>query len=222
MTIKERSLLISNVDTAISFGLILSSWDIQYPKAKEIYVDIPMGDGDIDLTNHGGIKYDMRKATFNFILVTPYSDREVALEKFSRSVHGLFHTVTIPDDLGYEYWGRLSIDSVKRGAMVTEIKMSALFRPYKLKKGITKSVYTVLAGQTNSATIVNNGREVIPTIRVTAELDLTVGSTTVTLSPNVDHRNTVATLYKKSNILVFKNKGTANPTATITYQEEVL
>ena len=79
---------------------------------KTTYIDIPGGDGSIDLTEaHGDIKYNDREFTFTFT-VNPLDlttfDKKIT--QVSNALNGRQFKITLDRDSNYYWEGRCSVD----------------------------------------------------------------------------------------------------------------
>lgn len=114
------------------FGLrMLSAMELKPPEPKVYTVDIPGGDGVIDLTEavSGDTSYSNRVQAFEF---DAFGDFELAKMMLSSYLHGKAFDYTIPGDPGYVYRGRWSVDSYEEiRAGRGRIRLVVDAEPYK-------------------------------------------------------------------------------------------
>jgi len=125
-------LVIGGKGTETDFGLhLLRSMELNPPEPKVYTVDIPGGDGVIDLTEAiaGDTVFSNRRQAFEF---DAFGDFEAAKTGLSRFLHGRTYDYTIPGDPEYIYRGRFSVDSyreIRTGRGRIRVEVDA--QPYK-------------------------------------------------------------------------------------------
>lgn len=141
----SRGILIGDKHTYDDWGLILTKVDIGYPAPKTNYIDIPHGNGSLDLTETmGGVKYSDRTGTFEFDLIAPPSERQSLLTTITNYVHGKKHTIVLPDDPNFVYHSRLAINNVQTSYMLNKLVINVVSDPYRVKPTATvKELYLV-------------------------------------------------------------------------------
>lgn len=214
----SRGLIIDSIHTYQDWGLILTAQEMEPPKIKTKYLDIPLGDGSIDLTEAiiGDVSFEDRKGTFEFDLLVPPENREGLIAAIGSYIHGKKRSVTLPDDLDHFYYGRMALSSVKAQGMVAKIEMEILCDPYRYKNDLTTYSGTVGAGGSASIVCANSRKRVIPKITVSA--NATIGFKGSTYSVN-------AGTWQLTNIIFVEGQNTLSITAAagttyaIEYQE---
>lgn len=110
------------------------------PPVKTSYVDIPGGDGVIDLTTAltGRPTYGNRQGSFEFMVLNDSLDGEVDYgvwyERYSEIatyLHGKEFKAILDDDPVYFYEGRFSVNEWKSGAHWSTITINYNVGPYK-------------------------------------------------------------------------------------------
>ena len=99
------------VDLSVRFQMILlDGYTLSPPEPKTYTVDIPGGDGVIDLTSAltGDVAYSNRSQSFTFMVVDPDSFERVKTD-VSNFLHGKSFDYQMTMDPGYTYHGRFSI-----------------------------------------------------------------------------------------------------------------
>lgn len=106
-----KELVIGGKGMETHFGMrMLSAMELHPPEPKVYTVDIPGGDGVIDLTEavSGDTSYSNRMQAFEFDAL---GDFELTKTMVSSYLHGRTYDYTIPGDPGYIYRGRWAVAS---------------------------------------------------------------------------------------------------------------
>ena len=140
----KNRLIVNGVDLTIRYQMILlDGYTLSPPEPKTYTVDIPGGDGVIDLTNSltGDVSFKNRQQEFVFMVINPDSFERVKTD-VSNFLHGKSFDYQMTMDPGYTYHGRFIVDGYSHklysypGLVGTfSIKIDA--DPYKLKKHMT-------------------------------------------------------------------------------------
>lgn len=146
--------------------LILSKVEIPPAGVKTTYVDIPGGDGSVDLTEGlGRIRYKDRKCKFTFT-VSPGDDFEEKKKEVSNLLNGQRFEIVLDKDPGYKYTGRCTVNSYSTNKALHKIVVEANVGPYKLKTAPT--VVITEMGEKVSVTLENGRMWTVPEITTTA------------------------------------------------------
>jgi len=126
-----------------TWGLILSTVSIEKPTPKTSYIDIPFGDGSIDISEAAGeVKYQDRKITMS---LQKFVESKAELETLSAEIAGKLQgkkvKINFDSDPDYYYYGRPIITSYQKTNPLAEIIIEALCEPYKYKNDITEKSY---------------------------------------------------------------------------------
>ena len=167
----------------LNLVLLADGVDIPPPKPKTNYVDIPGGNGSIDLTEaHGKVNYNDRECKFTFA-VHP-SDR-MTFEEKKAQVAGLLNgkqcDIVLDKDQEYYYSGRCAVDDWQQDRNYKKIVISARVAPYKYKINETVVSFT-LSATAQTVTLHNGSKPVVPTINCTG--NATIVFNNVTLKTN--------------------------------------
>lgn len=140
----NNRLIVDGVDLTVRFQMILlDGYTLSPPEPKTYTVDVPGGDGVIDLTQSltGDVAYKNRQQTFTFMVVNPDSFERVKTD-VSNFLHGKRFDYQITMDPGYTYHGRFTVTEYDHilysypGLVgIFSIKIDA--DPYKLKGHMT-------------------------------------------------------------------------------------
>ena len=206
------------IETGISFdavhsyndlNLILSDSDIPPANPKTTYVDIPGGDGSLDLTEaHGEVKYNDRDCKFTFTVSPAASVTwEEKKTEVSNTLNGKNCKITLDKDGGYYYLGRCTVDDYLSDKKINQIVVSAKVKPYKFKQTETSVSFSL--SQTQKTVTVTNGRKVVsPTIVCTNDNTTVIfGSITKTLSAGT-HKVLDIRFTEGTNTLTVSGSGT--------------
>ncbi len=139
----NNRLIVNGVDLSIRFQIVLvDGYELNPPEPKTYIVDIPGGNGVIDLTESltGDVVYKNRSQKFTFVCINP-SDFEHVKTKLSNFLHGRYYDYKMTMDPDYTYHGRFKVNSYSHnmyadGKVGTfEIEVDA--KPYKTKRNDT-------------------------------------------------------------------------------------
>ena len=131
----SRAIRIGKKDTHFDWELILTKNEIGYPEPKTHYIDIPHGDGALDLSEAltGRINYADRVGSFEFDLIDTVENRQELIQEITEYLHGKKHNFVLPDEPQWVYKSRLSINTVKTGYYLNKVVLDVVSEPYKLK-----------------------------------------------------------------------------------------
>lgn len=107
----NNRLIVDGVDLTIQFQMaLLDGYTLSPPEPKIYTVDIPGGDGVIDLTQSltGDVTYKNRQQEFSFMVVNPDSFERVKTD-VSNFLHGKSFDYQMTMDPGYTYHGRFTV-----------------------------------------------------------------------------------------------------------------
>ncbi len=193
-------------------NLILSSVNIPPATPKTNFVDIPGGDGSVDLTEAlGEVKFKDRECTFTFT-VLPTDDFEVKKRLVSDWLNGRKFQINLDKDPDYYWIGRCSVSGYASDKKLHNIVVKAVVAPYKLK--CTQTVVSAKSGEKVTVHLRNGRKTVIPTITCTAETTIEFGGNTFKFNAGT-HRNLDMALHMGDNFPVV----TSTAPVMFTYQE---
>lgn len=113
MIYPNNRLIVNGIDITEKFGIILlDGYTLGPPVPKTYVVDIPGGNGKLDLTEVllGDTAYDNRTQTFPVVVLDP-NDVETIKTRLSNFLHGKSFDYQMTMDPDYTYTGRFSIES---------------------------------------------------------------------------------------------------------------
>ena len=156
------------------WGLFLQSFQISDPDPKTNYIDIPGGDGSIDLTEAltGAVVYHDREITASFNTNAPRASWRPLMEDIQNYAHGRKFAITVPDDPDHYYKGRVKIGTLIKHATNATFTLTAKVDPYKYKNDETVIQLTIDSTGTMTTTIPNSRMRVIPTFTFSAQTQI--------------------------------------------------
>lgn len=215
-----RGIKFGEYHTADDWGLILNAKVINTPAPKYVKVSVDGRDGDLNLsrTLTGDMKYSNREASFTF-LVTDGSQEERGelINEIVNIIHGNELQIIEPDDPDHFLLGECSVNSIQNTKAYGSFIVSANCEPYRY--GIEEIKRTITASATESNVVLtNDGRKtLIPTVTVTGTVNLTIGTTKVSLGAGT-YKLTSLILRPGSNVVGVSGSGAI----TFTYREGVI
>lgn len=136
----DNRLIVNGVDLSVTYQMVLlDGYTLEPPEPKTYTVDIPGGNGVIDLTEAltGDVVYNNRHQEFEFALINVENFEKVKTD-LSNFLHGKEFDYTMTMDPGYTYHGRFSVSSYSHSAyssgLLGNIKISIEANPYKVKE----------------------------------------------------------------------------------------
>ncbi len=122
------------IHTWRDWGLKLVSVYIPMPEPKTQLVDIPGGDGKIDLTEINGrpAYHDREGIELTFDLMDEsYREWLLRYSEFAREIHGRKVKMVLDDEPDHYYMVRLNLDSQKTNPVFSEVVLSGTAEPFK-------------------------------------------------------------------------------------------
>ena len=172
-----KGIKFGNYHSYRDFGLILATKTIGSPSPKTETIDIPGGDGVLDLTEFfGETKYDNRSLSFEFSSLVIPSEFMSLFSRVQNALHGKKMTIILDDDPDWYYIGRISVSEWKADRNIGQLVVDCDCEPYKYQIGTTE-VYRSISG-TSTFTLPTSRKRVVPEVKVTSSsgLSITYGS----------------------------------------------
>lgn len=215
-----RGVFFGEYHTAEDWDLILNSKKIDPPAPKVVKVTVDGRNGDLDLSEAltGEIVYNNRNASFTFLLTEGTQlEREEKLATIINLIHGNQVNIIHPDDPEHYLIGRCSVSDVNNDKAYASFMVSADCDPYRYSVNETRRMVE-LSDTFKEVALLNTGRKtIIPTLIVSNTVNITFGSTSVSLSAGT-YQLPALTLKTGSNVITVKGSGTL----TLEYREAVL
>ena len=201
------------------WGIYLSSIVIDDPKPKEIYVDIPNGDGALDLTEAltGEVHYESRP--FEAVFTIKPETYSVELVRYLRSyLNGKQRTIRTKEEPGYYVIGRCAT-SIKKDGVLAVLTVKATCKPWKYKNDVTAINTTIGASGTTTLNLTNERKRVIPTITASAAVTIAFNGKTISVNAGTQRLTNIALSYGDNLLTITGAEGT---TVLFEYQEGAL
>ena len=201
------------------WGIYLSSIVIDDPKPKEIYVDIPNGDGALDLTEAltGEVHYESRP--FEAVFTIKPETYSVELVRYLRSyLNGKQRTIRTKEEPGYYLIGRCAT-SLKNDGVLAILTVKATCQPWKYKNDVTAINMTIGASGTTTLNLTNERKRVIPTITASAAVTIIFNGQTISVNAGTQRLTNIALSYGDNLLTITGAEGT---TVLFEYQEGAL
>ena len=155
------------------FQLILATKTIGAPSPKTETIDIPGGDGVLDLTEFfGETKYGNRNLSFEFSSLVIPSEFMSLFSRVQNALHGKKMSIILDDDPDWYYIGRISVSEWKADRNIGNLVVDCDCEPYKYQIGTTE-IYKSISG-TSTITLPNSRKRVVPEVKVTSASGLSV------------------------------------------------
>ena len=176
-----KGIKFGNYHSYDDFSLILSQKTIGAPSPKVETIEVPGGDGVLDLTEFfGDVKYNNRELTFEFSSIVPQAEFMEQFSMIQNAIHGRKMQIVLDDDAEWYYIGRITVPEWKAEKNIGKLTIECDCEPYKLSVKESKFSQNV----TNKSEIVlsNSRMKVIPTITTSAEMTIAFGGYSGTFS----------------------------------------
>lgn len=153
--------------------LILASKTIGTPSPKTDVIDIPGGDGVLDLTEYfGDVKYENRELSYEFSIMVPRSDFPSVFSAVQSTLHGRKLPIIDDEDPGWFYRGRISVSEWKADRNIGKLTIDCDCEPYKYQ--ISPTAITRSISGTSSINLPNSRKRVVPEVVVSSGSGLSV------------------------------------------------
>lgn len=201
------------------WGLYLTALSIDAPKPKEIYVEIPNGDGALDLTEAltGEVHYESRtfEATFT---ISPGVYSVELMRRIVSYLNGKQRTIRTKEEPGYYLVGRCAT-SLKNDGVLAILTVKATCHPWKYKNAPTVVNSTIGATGTTTLNLANERKRVIPTITASAAVTIAFNGQTISVNVGTQRLTNIALSYGDNALSITGAEGT---TVSFEYQEGAL
>ena len=176
-----KGIKFGNYHSYDDFSLILSQKTISAPSPKVESIEIPGGDGVLDLTDFfGEVKYNNRELTFEFSCILPQEQFLDLFSQIQNAIHGRKMQIVLDDDPEWYYIGRVTVPEWKTEKSIGKLTIECDCEPYKMKVAQT----VVAKSVASSATIIltNSRKKVVPEITTNASMTISFGTYSGTFS----------------------------------------
>ena len=201
------------------WGFYLTSLTIDAPKPKEIYVEIPNGDGALDLTEAltGEVHYESRP--FEAVFAIKPETYSAELERWLIGyLNGKQRNIRTKEEPGYYLIGRCAT-SLKNDGVLAVLTVKATCQPWKYKNDVTAINTTIGASGTTTLNLTNERKRVIPTITASAAVTIAFNGQTISVNAGTQRLTNIALQYGNNVLIITGSEGT---TVLFEYQEGAL
>lgn len=154
--------------------LILSQKTIGTPSPKREVIDIPGGDGVLDLTEFfGAVKYSNRQLSFEFSTMVPQSQFMDLFAQVQNALHGQKMRIILDDDPEWFYMGRISVSEWKAEKNIGKLTIDCDCEPFK--QSIYTTTVTKVVSSNATISLANDKMPTVPTITTTKEFLISFG-----------------------------------------------
>lgn len=168
-----KGIMFGNYHSWNDFQLILATKTIGTPSPKTAVIDIPGGDGVLDLTEFfGETKYSNRNLSFEFSSMTTPSNFMTLFSAVQNALHGKRMVIMLDDDPGWYYIGRVSVSEWKTDKNIGKLVVDCDCEPYKYQ--ISPTVINRSVSGTSTINLPNSRKRLVPEVKVTSGSGLTV------------------------------------------------
>lgn len=199
-------------------ALIQNGWSLDPAEPKTNYVDIPGGDGSLDLSEAVAGHVTYKDRGFNATLILPPMARknwETYRRNLTNAIHGFVLDLTLPDDQEHYLRGRFSVGAYDDSDIWATVAITAVCEPWRFKNKLTTRTFKVTGTQT--VELSNERRLAVPKVTTNASITLTYQGTQTTLAAGT---YSLISLMLDSGNNIIKIDGSA--TVTFEYQEASL
>ena len=209
---------VSCINSYEDLGLLLLPRKIPKPTPKTNYVDIPGGDGSLDLSEvvAGEIKYNDYVIPLEFHVIDENLDWDSKVSEIANCLNGKKKNIIISSDSDYYFVGiRCEVSEFNSNKRLGNIAINCRVKPYKLKR--IETSYSVDLGNTTMTKEIriNNDRMTTrPTIICSKNVIVSFKGNSYAL--NAGTHKILDILFKEGlNLLTVEGTGTF----TLNYQE---
>lgn len=213
-----------SIHTFNDWGLKWYGLEISSPEAKTYYLDIPGGDGNLDLSESltGDIKYDNRKINFKFDIDGDYYRWTDKSSEIMNYLHGKKTKLILDTDPGFYWCGRVELSSSKEDFSFGELELTADVDPYKyetissledwkwdifnFETGVIRDYRNLNVNGELKVVIPGTRKKVCPTIQSSAAMELWLDGNIINIKQGT-YKYLDVVLPEGDNILTFKGKG---------------
>lgn len=142
----RNRLIVNGIDLTEKFKMVLlDGYELKPPEPKVYTVDIPGGNGVINLTGSlsGDVSYSNREQNFEFKIINVKHFEKIKTDIINL-LHGKSYDYIMTMDKGYTYHGMFKVEECSHQAysngLVATIKINISANPYKIKHYVTKEI----------------------------------------------------------------------------------
>ena len=202
------------------WGVYLTSLFVGDAEPKENYIDIPFGDGSLDLTEAvtGEVMYSNREFEAVFTMKPPRSEWSDLVRMMRAYLNGRKRKIRIAEEPDYYLIGRCKT-SFEIDGVLGRLTVSATCEPWKFKNVPTVQNVAIGASSSETISLSNSRKRVIPTITTSGEISLVFDGKTTAVTAGT-HKFTNIVLVEGENQLTITGETGTN--VSFEYQEGAL
>lgn len=218
---EKRKIIFGTYNTAAQ-GWTLASWTLSDPQYKSNMVDVPGGDGEIDLSavlTDGEPRYSSRTLTATFESSNGTRlEREAAIDTMRNWLDGWSVNIALPDDPTHYITGRLHVAKLYSDLAHASVQVTATCQPWRYAVDETKILLTATETEQTAALINQGRRSVVPLLEIQGgPVTIKFGTASWALGAGTYALPDI-TLKQGESSLTYSGAGTV----TLTYREAVL
>lgn len=216
---------IGEIHTYEDWGLILSSKVISPPVPQTKYVDVPLRDGSLDLTEAltDDVRYKDRKITLTFSVIDPVNTWASKMSMIQNYLQGQRLQIIFDDDVAFYYVGRVSVNKWTSNKNIGTIVIECTAEPFKydvnssavdwewdifdFEDGIINEAGELIVEGSRTITLICRKKRMFPVFTVSAEMTVTYDGETFNLVPGAQKLYGLF-LIEGENELTFNGTGT--------------
>lgn len=127
-----KGIAFGNLHSYRDLNMILTHKSIGTPSPKTEYLDIPGGDGMLDMTEFfGEVKYGNRPITYEFSTAIPYEQFPAFFSRVQNALHGQKVPIVDDEDPDCYYIGRLTVSEFQAKRAIGTLTIDCDCEPYK-------------------------------------------------------------------------------------------
>jgi len=153
--------------------LILATKTIGTPSPKTETIDIPGGDGVLDVTEYfGDVKYENRPLSYEFSSMVPRSEFPSIFSDVQNALHGRKLPIIDDEDPEWFYKGRISVSEWKAEKNIGKLTIDCDCEPYKMQTSPT--VISKAVNGTDIIVLPNSRKRTVPEVVIDSEVGLNI------------------------------------------------
>lgn len=196
-----HSITIGNKNTWDDWHIVPTSRPkVNVPPVKTSYVDIPAGDGVLDLSTSltDRITFGNRQGSWEFLVINGYGEWQERYSELLSYLHGRSYKVILDDDPQYYYEGRMAVNEWRSEAHWSTVVFDYNFGPYKFPIDTT---IDWMWDRFDFTTMYMTGSYEIP---VNSQITLTVYGHSASFVPVITASEDGMSMYYKGKTFTFK------------------
>lgn len=169
-------------------AIIQNSDIVGSPEPNTNYLEVPGGNGHIDLTETltGDITYSTRQLKFNLALKTSPAVWPDVISRIFNKLHGKAVQVILDEEPTHYFYGRVNIDGVSRSQISGQLTIMVECDPYRYE--LEETVETFSVDGTKEVSIENDRMWVTPDIWASRDCTIAFAGRTYSIAQGKQKR----------------------------------